>query len=103
VLNSTANSAQFGWKWAGLAVLFSRQLLNGSHDHFDIFSIIFILFFKYETIETHARAFLPLIIVTVGSVHYKLSLPCSQYQNNQITLKVFSPTYVSMLCILLWG
>ena len=24
LLNSTANSVQFGWKWAGLAVLFSR-------------------------------------------------------------------------------
>ena len=24
LLNSTANPAQFGWKWAGLAVLFSR-------------------------------------------------------------------------------
>ena len=30
LLNSTANSAQFWWKWAGLAVLFSRQILNGS-------------------------------------------------------------------------
>ena len=68
LLNSTANPAQFGWKWAKLAVLFSRQLLNGSHDLFDIFSIIFIYFFKYETIETHARAFLALIISAVASV-----------------------------------
>ena len=30
LLNSTANPAQFGWKLAGLAVLFSRQILNGS-------------------------------------------------------------------------
>ena len=28
LLNSTANSAQVRWKWAGLAVLFSRQILN---------------------------------------------------------------------------
>jgi hypothetical protein len=68
LLNSTANPAQFGWKWAGLAVLSSRQLLNGSHDFFHIFSIIFNFFFKYETIETHARAFLALNISIVGSV-----------------------------------
>ncbi len=30
--------------------------------------LIFIYFFKYETIETHARAFLPLNISAVGSV-----------------------------------
>jgi hypothetical protein len=29
LLNSTANPAQFWLKWAGLAVLFSRELLNG--------------------------------------------------------------------------
>ena len=70
LLNSTANPAQFGWKWAGLAVLSSRQLLNGSHDLFHIFSIIFIYFFKYETIETHARAFLTLNILAIGRVTY---------------------------------
>ena len=37
LLNSTANPAKLGWKWAGLAVLFSRQLLNGSHDLFPYF------------------------------------------------------------------
>ena len=32
---SMANPAQFWWKWVGLVVLFSRQLLNGSQDfHF---------------------------------------------------------------------
>jgi hypothetical protein len=49
-------------------VLFSRQILNGSQDFFHIFSIIFIYFFKYETIETHACAFLALIISAVASV-----------------------------------
>ena len=58
-----------GSNWAGLAVLFSRQLLNGSQDFFFRFNIlIFIYFFKYKTIETHARAFLPLNISAVGSV-----------------------------------
>ena len=37
-LNSTANPVQFWWKWAGLAVLFSRQILNGSQDF--VFSLI---------------------------------------------------------------
>jgi hypothetical protein len=39
LLNSKANPAQFWWKWAGLAVLFSRQLLNSSQDF--IFSLMF--------------------------------------------------------------
>ena len=69
LLNSTANPAHFHPNWAGLAVLFSRQLLNGSQDFFFRFNIlIFIYFFKYKTIETHARAFLPLNISAVGSV-----------------------------------
>jgi hypothetical protein len=69
LLDSTANPAHFHPNWAGLAVLFSRQILNGSQDFFHIFSIIFIYFFKYETIETHARAFLALIISAVASVN----------------------------------
>ena len=56
-----------GWKWA---VLFSRQILNGSQDIF--FSLILqfsFCFFKYETtIETHARAFLTLNILSLGTV-----------------------------------
>ena len=56
-----------GWKWA---VLFSRQILNGSQDIF--FSLILqfsFCFFKYETtIETHARAFFTLNILAVGRV-----------------------------------
>jgi hypothetical protein len=55
-----------------LAVLFSRQILNGTQDFFHIFSIIFIYFFKYETIETHARAFLALIISAVASIIHQI-------------------------------
>ena len=66
--HSAANLAQFWWMQAGLAVLFSRQLLNGSKDFFLFNIFIFIYFFKYKTIETHARAFLPLNISAVGSV-----------------------------------
>ena len=57
--------------WAGLAVLFSKQLLNGSQDFLFCFNIlIFIYFFLYKTIEIHARAFLPLAISAVGSVKW---------------------------------
>ena len=36
--------------------------------------LIFIYYFKYETIETHARAFLPLIILSVDTVNGEKSL-----------------------------
>ena len=32
LINSIANPARFGWSWARLAVLFSRQIVKGSHD-----------------------------------------------------------------------
>ena len=70
----SAKNAHFHPNWAGLAVLFSRQILNGSQDFFHIFSIFFIYCFKYETIETHARAFLALIISALGSVNDILKL-----------------------------
>ena len=48
--------------WAELAVLFSRQLSNGSQDFFFSFQYFnFHLFFKYKTIETHTNAFWHLI------------------------------------------
>ena len=37
--NSTANPANFHPNWAGLAVLFRRQLLNGSQDFFFVLII----------------------------------------------------------------
>ena len=71
LLNSTANAARCHLFWAGLALLFSRQLLNGSQDFFSPFNMsIFIYFFKYKTIETHAGVFLQLNISAVGSVTY---------------------------------
>ena len=75
MLNSTANPAHFHSNWAGLAVHFSRQLLNSSQDfllRFD--NLIFIYFFKYKTIETHDRSFLLLNISAVGSVVLSVSL-----------------------------
>ena len=48
LLNSTANPAHFYPNWAGLVVLFSRQLLNGSHDFFCFNILILFFFFKYK-------------------------------------------------------
>ena len=75
LLNSTANPANFHPNWAGLAVLFSRQILNGSQDFFLSLTLnFFIYFFKYETIETYARAFLALIILAIAGVpHFQSS------------------------------
>ena len=62
---------QFRWKLAELAVLFSRQILNGSQDIF--FSLIHTIFFiylvKYETIETYTPAFFMVIIFSIGIVN----------------------------------
>ena len=69
LLNSTANPAKLGWKWAGLAGLFSRQILKGSHDFFPFYILIIIYQLKYETIETHARTFLTLNSLSMGTVH----------------------------------
>ena len=70
LLNITANTAQFWRKWAGLAVLFSRQLLNGSQDFFFLLNILILIYFlKYETIETHAHAFLTLNILSIGTAY----------------------------------
>ena len=66
LLNSTASSANFHQNWAGLTVLFSRQVLNNSQDFFLLNILILIYFFRYETIETHARAFMTVIILPIA-------------------------------------
>jgi hypothetical protein len=66
LLNSTANPANFHPNWAGLAVQANPKRLPGFFFHFNI--LIFIYFFKYETIETHACAFLTLIILSTATV-----------------------------------
>ena len=57
LLNSTANPAKLGWKWAGLAVLFSRYLPNGSHDFFQTFSTDFYYYFIKNPQTTIALGF----------------------------------------------
>ena len=66
LLNSTANSVQFGWKLAGLAVLFSRQTLKVSQDFF--FSLIFqslIIFLNMKPLRTFLDLGIILSIVRV--------------------------------------
>ena len=63
-----ANLAQFRGKWAEMAVLFSWWLQNGSQDF--LFSIVLgAEYFSYvKSIETHARTFLALNILSIGTV-----------------------------------
>ena len=82
LLNSTANPAHFHPNWAGLAVLFSRQLLNGFHDFFHIFRILLLNDFIKNPQTRNTHAFLPLNISPVGSVRgnksqYEFNLMCS--------------------------
>ena len=52
-------------------MLFSRQLLIGSKDFFLFNILIFIYFFKWETIETHAREILTLNVLAIDIVYTK--------------------------------
>ena len=68
LLDSTANPAKLGWKWAGLAVLFSRRLPNRSHDFFQTFSICFFDYFIKNPQTTIALPFLTHNISAIGGV-----------------------------------
>ena len=68
LLNSTADSAQFEWKWAGLAVLFSRYLPNGTHDLAQNFRICFFKDFIKNPQTTIALTFLTHIISGIDGV-----------------------------------
>ena len=74
LINSTADSAQFEWKWAGLAVLFSRQLPNGSHNFFSISQDIFFNNFIKNPQTTITLTFLTHIISSIGGVKNHASL-----------------------------
>ena len=63
-----ANQVHFYPNWAGLAVLFSRQLPNGSHDFNHIFSIIFPSNLRINPQTTNALTFLTHIILAIGGV-----------------------------------
>ena len=50
--NSIANPAQFGLKWAGLALLFSKQILYNAQDFlFNLITLIFIYFFDIKPLR----------------------------------------------------
>ena len=68
LLNSTANLAHFHPSLAGLAVLFSRQLPNGSHNFFQTFRIILLNYFIKNPQITIALPFLTHNISAIGGV-----------------------------------
>ena len=73
LLNSTADSAQFKWKWAGLAVLVSRYLPNAPTIFFKISGYVFIK----NPQTTIALKFLTHIISDIDGV-YITNLKCQQ-------------------------
>ena len=75
LLNSTANPAHFHPNWAGLAILFSRQIINISQDIFSLYIIIFIELKKYIPQNTFALTFLT---HTLGSIMFGLDKKCCQ-------------------------
>ena len=71
IKNARENLVEMGWiGWAILQATSKR--LPGFQFLFNI--LIFIYFFKYETIETHAHAFLTLNILAIGRVNSILPL-----------------------------
>ena len=76
LLDSTADSAQFEWKWAELAVLFSRYLPNGTHNFFQNFRICFFKDFIKNPQTTIALTFLTHIISVIdGVTYYETEIP----------------------------
>ena len=71
IYRKVASSRQFECKWAGLAVLFSRQLPKGSHNVFQIFRIFFLNYFMKNPQTTIAPTFLTHIISAIDGVKGK--------------------------------
>ena len=90
LLNSTASPAHFHPNWAGLPLLFSKQIPNGSHDFSYIFTIFFFSFFRYQTIEAHALGFLTHISLAIVGVDCLVHVNC-KHKN---FWNVFSPCCV---------
>ena len=86
LLSTSAYPAQFRRKWAGLAVLFSRQLPNGSHNCFYIFSIFVRTNNPQEKIDL---TFLTLIISGIGGVNGFYMLGKRQIHTTQQCLQLF--------------
>ena len=87
LLDSTANSAQFEWKWAGLAVLFSRYLPNGTHNFFQNFRICSFKDFIKNPQTTIALTFLAHIISGIdGVIRTVLTAGCWFFADGCTTL-----------------
>ena len=69
----------YEWKWAGLAVLFSRELPNGpsSHNFFSYFQDICFNCFIKNPQTTNALTFLTHNIFAVGGVNRKVNMRSS--------------------------
>ena len=80
--------AQFGWKWAELAVLFSKQLPNGPTYIFHIFRIFFLDYLKKNPQTTNARTFLSLIILSLACV-IRSNNECYEMCNNWGIVSIF--------------
>ena len=68
LLNNTANPAHFHSNWAGLAVLFSRKIPNGTQFFFQIFRIYIFDYFIKNPQTTIVLTFLTHIISAIGGV-----------------------------------
>ena len=75
MLNSTSNPAHFHPILAGLAVLFSRQLLNYSHDCFHVSALFFDHLMKKPQTPI-ALVFLTHNISAIGGVYYIMFRVC---------------------------
>ena len=91
LLNSTANPAHFHPSWAGLVVLFSRQLPNSSHDFFQIFSRYSYDYFMKNPQTTITLPFLTQYISAVGDVESVL-----QQKRRLLFLSLFASSNFKM-------
>ena len=90
LLNSPANPAHFPSNRAGLAVLFSRELLNGTHDFFQIFRICLFNHFIKNPQTTISLTFLTYIISDIsGAISDRFNLEKNTKLNFLFSLKSF--------------
>ena len=59
---------EFGWNWAGLAVLFSSRIKNGCNNFLLFFFLDQDHLLEMKTVEIHALAFLAHIILNLAGV-----------------------------------
>ena len=78
---------------------YNRNLrVNGSHDFFLFSILIFIYFSKYETIETHAHAFLTLILLAIAGVYGDIEGGFQESRSRK-----WEESRYSFACLRLWS